>query len=121
MLLAWHILWPWRWRWYIPPKHQLTSTELYGITIQKSVHFIVTSVRTSDPTKIILIHTAYANVWFYMSWAHGSPAWSQVVWCGVMVFIKEFEKLIYWLYHGKFKAKSEIRWPWKVQLPECNV
>jgi hypothetical protein len=29
--LAWVTLWPWRWSQYVPPKHQLTFTGLYGI------------------------------------------------------------------------------------------
>jgi hypothetical protein len=29
---------PWKWRWYVPPKHRRTSTELHGVTIQKVVY-----------------------------------------------------------------------------------
>jgi hypothetical protein len=36
--LAWLIL-PWIWRWYVPPKYQLTYSRLHGIISQKTVLF----------------------------------------------------------------------------------
>jgi hypothetical protein len=35
LFLAWLILQPWRWRWHIPPKHQLTFNGLHGVITQK--------------------------------------------------------------------------------------
>jgi hypothetical protein len=40
---------PWRWRLYVPPKRRAIS-ELHGVTSQKTVSFIVTVVRTPNPT-----------------------------------------------------------------------
>jgi hypothetical protein len=31
--LDWFILQPWRWRWHVPVKYQLTFTRLHGVTI----------------------------------------------------------------------------------------
>jgi hypothetical protein len=45
--LVWLTLRPWTWRQYVPSKHQCTSTELHGVTSQKSILF--TAVRTSNP------------------------------------------------------------------------
>jgi hypothetical protein len=36
----------------LPLKRWSTSTRLHGVTSQKIVHFIVTAVRTSNPTTI---------------------------------------------------------------------
>jgi hypothetical protein len=33
--LAWPILWPRRWRQYVPPKHRLTFNRLHGVICQK--------------------------------------------------------------------------------------
>jgi hypothetical protein len=41
---------PWRWRRYVPPKRQLTFNGLHGVISQKTVLFITTAVRTSNPT-----------------------------------------------------------------------
>jgi hypothetical protein len=49
--LVWLILWPWRWRWYIPLKCQLTFNRLHSAISQKTVLFITTAVRTSNPTQ----------------------------------------------------------------------
>jgi hypothetical protein len=45
----------WRWRQYFPPKRRWTSTGLNALTPQKTVLFIVTAVRTSNPTKFITV------------------------------------------------------------------
>jgi hypothetical protein len=42
------IVWPWRLRQYFLPKLQQTYTRLHGVTSQKVVLFIVTTMRTSD-------------------------------------------------------------------------
>jgi hypothetical protein len=39
---------------HVPPKHQLTFNKLHGIISQKKKPFIITSVRTSNPTFYIL-------------------------------------------------------------------
>jgi hypothetical protein len=44
------ILWPWRWRRYVPPERQLTFNRLHSIISQKTVLLITTAVRTSNPT-----------------------------------------------------------------------
>jgi hypothetical protein len=36
---------------YIPPKHQWTSIKRHEVTTQKFVLFIVSALRTSDPTR----------------------------------------------------------------------
>jgi hypothetical protein len=41
---------PWRWRRYVPPKHRFTQ-DLHSATTQKTVFFIVTTVKTSNPTQ----------------------------------------------------------------------
>jgi hypothetical protein len=41
---------PWRWRRYIPPKRQFTQ-DLHGVTSQKTVFFIATTVKTSNPAR----------------------------------------------------------------------
>jgi hypothetical protein len=41
---------PRRWRQYVPPKRRFTQ-KLHGATSQKTVFFIVTAVKTSNPTK----------------------------------------------------------------------
>jgi hypothetical protein len=41
---------PWRWRRYVPPKRRLTLNGLHGVIFQKKALFIVTAVRTSNPT-----------------------------------------------------------------------
>jgi hypothetical protein len=46
---------PWRWRRHVPPKRQLTFNGLRGVTSQKIDFFITTDVRTSNPTKCIVI------------------------------------------------------------------
>jgi hypothetical protein len=52
--LARLILWPWRWRQYIPPKRELTFNGLHYVVSQKVVLFITTSVRTSNPAQSIV-------------------------------------------------------------------
>jgi hypothetical protein len=49
--LAWLILRPWWWRWHAPPKRRLTFSGLHGVMTQKTELFIITAVRTSDPTR----------------------------------------------------------------------
>jgi hypothetical protein len=52
--LARLILRSWRWRRYVPQKRRLTFNGLHGVIAQKTVLFITTAVRTSNPTKIKL-------------------------------------------------------------------
>jgi hypothetical protein len=47
---------PWRWGWYVPPKHQLTLNGLHGVISQKMVLFITTAVKTSNPTEWISVY-----------------------------------------------------------------
>jgi hypothetical protein len=42
---AWFTLQPWRWRQYVPPKHQWTPIRIHGVTSQKIIVFLVTTVR----------------------------------------------------------------------------
>jgi hypothetical protein len=35
---------------YVPPKRRLTSARVHGVIYQKTELFLVTAVRTSDPT-----------------------------------------------------------------------
>jgi hypothetical protein len=56
-LLAWPALHPWRWRHYVLPKLQWTSTRLHGVKSQKIVLFIATTVRSSNPIHIVLVMT----------------------------------------------------------------
>jgi hypothetical protein len=42
---------PWRWRRYDPPKRRFNRPHLHGPTPQKTAFFIVTAVKTSNPTK----------------------------------------------------------------------
>jgi hypothetical protein len=50
--LSWLTLRPWRWRWHVLPKRQFPSDlRVQDIKTQKAVLFMVTSVRTSNPTE----------------------------------------------------------------------
>jgi hypothetical protein len=40
---------PWRWRWYVPPKHQFTNG-LHGAISQKMATFLTREARASDST-----------------------------------------------------------------------
>jgi hypothetical protein len=53
---AWCTLQPWRWRWHVPLKCWLTFNRLHGIISQKTELFIITTVRTSNPTIYVLIY-----------------------------------------------------------------
>jgi hypothetical protein len=48
---------PWRWRRYVPPKRRLTLNRLHGVISQKMVLFILTAVRTSNPTSLPKAHS----------------------------------------------------------------
>jgi hypothetical protein len=48
---AWHTLWSWRWRRYVPPKCQLIFNSLHSIISQKLELFITTTERTLNPKK----------------------------------------------------------------------
>jgi hypothetical protein len=50
------ILRPWRWRWYVPPKRRLTFNGLHSVVSQKTVLFIITAVRTSNPAYLKFGH-----------------------------------------------------------------
>jgi hypothetical protein len=53
LLSRWHLdrlIWPWRWRRYVPPECWLTFNGLHSIISQNIVLFITTAVRTSNPT-----------------------------------------------------------------------
>jgi hypothetical protein len=41
---------PWRWRRYVPPKRRLQLNRLHDVTSQKTILFITTAVKTSNPT-----------------------------------------------------------------------
>jgi hypothetical protein len=45
LLLAWLILWPWRWRQYVPLKQQYTYIRLHGMTSQKVACVIVSTMK----------------------------------------------------------------------------
>jgi hypothetical protein len=47
--LVWLILRPWTWRRHAAPKRRLIPNELHGVISQKTVLFITTAVRTSNP------------------------------------------------------------------------
>jgi hypothetical protein len=38
---------PWRWRWYVPPKHRFLQ-EPHGVTSKKMASFIIAAVKTSN-------------------------------------------------------------------------
>jgi hypothetical protein len=54
--LCWYFTWltfrPWRWQGYVLPKCWAVS-ELHGVTTQKTAFFIITTVRTSNPTCLL--------------------------------------------------------------------
>jgi hypothetical protein len=43
----------WRWRWHVAPKSRFNSQDVHGATSQKTAFFIVTAVKTSNPTKLV--------------------------------------------------------------------
>jgi hypothetical protein len=45
---------PWRWRRHIPPKHQLPFNGLHGVIFHKMIYFIITAVKTSNPTMAVI-------------------------------------------------------------------
>jgi hypothetical protein len=52
---------PWRWKWYVPPKRQLTLNGLHGVIYQKIVFLITTAVRTSNHTSSYLLQDMEAG------------------------------------------------------------
>jgi hypothetical protein len=50
LVLRSRIFLPWRWRRYDPPKSRFNRPHLHGATPQKTTFFIVTAVKTSNPT-----------------------------------------------------------------------
>jgi hypothetical protein len=60
--LAYLILYHWRWRRYVSSKCWLTFNGLHGITLQKIVLSITTTVRTSNPTNSQLVSSACFSV-----------------------------------------------------------
>jgi hypothetical protein len=46
---------PWRWRRYDPPKRLFNRPHLHGATPQKTAFFIVTAVKTSNPTCFVFV------------------------------------------------------------------
>jgi hypothetical protein len=65
-LLAWLILWPWRWRRHVPPKHLLTFSRLHGVISQKIELFKITKVpakNIGDKNKIMSFLFSSASVW----------------------------------------------------------
>jgi hypothetical protein len=53
--LAWFILRLRRWRRHVPPKHRLTFNGLHGVISQKIELFIITAMKTSNPTYLYII------------------------------------------------------------------
>jgi hypothetical protein len=54
LVLRSRIFLPWRWRRYDPPKRRFNRPHLHGATPQKMAFFIVTAVKTSNPTLLLL-------------------------------------------------------------------
>jgi hypothetical protein len=50
LVLRSRIFLPWRWRRYDSPKRRFNRPHLHGATSQKTAFFIVTAVKTSNPT-----------------------------------------------------------------------
>jgi hypothetical protein len=46
--VAW-LIWPRRWRRYVPPKHRFPFNGVHCVIVQKIRSFIITAVRTSNP------------------------------------------------------------------------
>jgi hypothetical protein len=57
---AWFIFRLWRWRQYVPPKRQLNFNRLQIVISKKIKFFITTSMKTSVPTKYIMVFLLYA-------------------------------------------------------------
>jgi hypothetical protein len=55
LLLAWFALWSLRWRQCVSPNYLWISNLLHGITSQKIVPFMITTIRTSNTSGKILI------------------------------------------------------------------
>jgi hypothetical protein len=59
LLLSW-LLWPWRWRQYIPLKHEWTSIRLHGMISQKIAFVKLISITTSNLAMYIAFsHPSY--------------------------------------------------------------
>jgi hypothetical protein len=56
--LAWLILRPWRWRWYVPPKRLLTSIGLHGVISQRTELFMNAAVRTANRTRLEYVRSS---------------------------------------------------------------
>jgi hypothetical protein len=52
---------PWRWRWHVPPKRRFI-TNPHSATSQKTVFFIVTTMKTSNPTNKKWVITSNGTV-----------------------------------------------------------
>jgi hypothetical protein len=70
LLLHWFlaglILWPWRWKWCVPPKRQLTFSWLHSVISQKIVLFIITALKTKNSSKkVICCEESVLKVWHW--------------------------------------------------------
>jgi hypothetical protein len=60
---------PWRWRRYVPPKRRLTLNGLHGVISQKTIFFITTAVKTSDPMTCLYFEYSFYPLPFSF-WVH---------------------------------------------------
>jgi hypothetical protein len=72
--LAWLILRPWRWRWYVPPKRQLTFNRLHSIIFQTKKLF--------NSLFIFIIFTTSKHCWSgrYTAYIHQYAGQNIVTW-----------------------------------------
>jgi hypothetical protein len=106
--LVWFILRTWRWKRHVPPKRWLTFNGMDGIIF----HIIITDLRISHPTKLILILSIY--------W----PS-TQHFWCTIYLYF------IYILQYGyttcfdhNFWSSSGITWThfkWSTTLDTIRI
>jgi hypothetical protein len=83
---SWFILRHWRWRLYVPPNRRWTSAEPDGVTVEKIVLWIVTAVRTSNPTKKTEVCYISFRMLTVREWIHVR---------GIVYSFQEMHKLTY--------------------------
>jgi hypothetical protein len=59
---AFMLVWPWRWRQHVPPKHLSTFNTLHSIISQSTKLFITPALRASNPTFYVLQQVVIQNI-----------------------------------------------------------
>jgi hypothetical protein len=107
-LLALFLL-PWRWRWHIPPKRQFIINP-HGVTSKKRAFFIVTHVKTSNPTKskserLLVINLQVSKQKAYTNFEH-FPIWVMLPIILRYILLQP----LYWRIGASFASIRTVAW-----------